>query len=852
VKTNNPVNSCRESGAALVVTLIVIVVLAAVAVAFIQNTGLDRAGSRSLANVYRAQLAAEAGLAEAMALIQQNVNNFAYATGSKTEGDGYRTFIRPLKKSATGTWEFAGDALDLDSGSGGEEVGLVLAGTQTEPELEQKASWRTLSGPPGGSGPSTRYAFWVDEGGAKQSLAWWGGAAAPASGNSLTNLAQLAPLLPDQTGESAAPFPESALESIAEQRKMMPTNFTLAGTEFDSFAGQSTLPTVATVNLLDSALEGRVNSYFFTLNSASGAASPTGSPKLNLAALAHYVKNLNSDQGADSPKAKLVDDLLKEKPDNADSWGGGSLRWLADSGKYSEAEQKQIVANIIDYLDEDLMPTTDSTDSPSYFGVEFKMTDGGEVRGHPFINFVGLGSTFNWKRNDPEQGRLNSTLILAFLGLVNPWTSALPTAAYSPEISIEVQGNVSGGNLGSSASAYFVGELDQNLENVPQSELEPRTGLTFPDTARSSVQYNARKDFFGEGSPQPPGISFSDIVYRIKSLRLKFASDDGSEGYVQILSSAETTMDPANVSYRGRTPDVYKITRDSPNQQDLHLKADPRMNFRASAWVNSSSSGGRDKDVPSPTASLDVTEGVGADWDEAQGMSTDSSWYKSSSVTNHFSRSSKSGMSSIGELGFIWTGKPWQTLNLLKTDSPQTADWNLLDYVSAGRMAAKDGSDAEGDGGASVATLPLAAPFGTDFPEDATLNAVLIAQGGFNVNTRKRATVQAVLDSAEGVSEEAADAMLGKDSGSQASTFGEIATMAPDLVEGEFKFQREAAQRALANIAVNHSRVFTVYSVGEYRQGNSSSRVQLEADIFVGVDPETGDPLVQVINKRFL
>jgi len=57
----------RNRGAALVVMLIVMVVLAMVAVAFMQNTGLDRSGARSSVNAYRAKLAAESGLAEAMA-----------------------------------------------------------------------------------------------------------------------------------------------------------------------------------------------------------------------------------------------------------------------------------------------------------------------------------------------------------------------------------------------------------------------------------------------------------------------------------------------------------------------------------------------------------------------------------------------------------------------------------------------------------------------------------------------------------------------------------------------------------------------------------------------------------------
>jgi type II secretory pathway component PulK len=64
-----------DRGAALVVTLIVCTVLAVVVVALMQNTGLDRASSRGIANQYRAKLAAESGLAEAMGLLQLVISN---------------------------------------------------------------------------------------------------------------------------------------------------------------------------------------------------------------------------------------------------------------------------------------------------------------------------------------------------------------------------------------------------------------------------------------------------------------------------------------------------------------------------------------------------------------------------------------------------------------------------------------------------------------------------------------------------------------------------------------------------------------------------------------------------------
>jgi len=69
----------RESGVALVTTVIVVAVLAVVAVAFMQSTTVDRMSSRSVANYYRAKLAAEAGLADFQATLAGVVatNDFA-------------------------------------------------------------------------------------------------------------------------------------------------------------------------------------------------------------------------------------------------------------------------------------------------------------------------------------------------------------------------------------------------------------------------------------------------------------------------------------------------------------------------------------------------------------------------------------------------------------------------------------------------------------------------------------------------------------------------------------------------------------------------------------------------------
>lgn len=846
----------KEQGVALVVTVIVVAMLAVVGVAMMQSTSIDRASSRSVANYFRAQLAAEAGLAEAMALIQQNANNFAYVSGAEPNETGYRTFVRPLEEN-NGAWAFAGaDKVYLDSGeaSGEDAAGFLVTGTPDDPGIEQKAAWKEMELEEPKTGETNRFAFWVDDGSAKQNLGWWGGELEPGTGNALTNLAQLTPYITDISGMSPSEFPAGALDALVAERALALTNLVIDDVEIDSVSLSFDLPTVPTINLLDDSLEGRVGTYFFTSSSSTGATTPKEKPKLNMAALARYIENLNSDQGAGSPKVELVDDLLKEEPANAAEWGGGSFNWLAESKKYSDAEQKQIVANIIDYLDEDLIPTMDSVDAPNYMGVEMKLQADGKVRGHPYINFLGGGLIFNRSVG----GEVNSTRVLATLGLAYPWQASALTADYEPELTIAMQGTAVNGNRGTDAQNYFTTSLNEQLTTTPVSSFGAFSGYSFPGPTSANNNYATPFSGFSTGAwaqRQPTNFTLNNLVYRVTSVRLKFTPSDGTgPAYIQVLPAGlSITQNPTSITAGGGLGSlIVKFTEPTYSQTpNLHLSGDPRLGFKSSSWKNFPSQGGKSIDIPTPQGAVDITSGVGADWDEAQGMPPDASWYKSSSVTNHFNRSSQRGMSSIGELGYIWTGKPWQTLNLLKTDKPATADWNLLDYVAAGRLASADGSDAA-EGGTPVPTLPLSAR-----DPKAPLVGGLVAQGGVNVNTRKFPTLKALLASSTGTDAEAAEALMSAESASQPSAYGEIAALTaavPSIVKGggTYKFQREAVQRAMANTAVNHSRVFTVYSKGEYRMGNSVSRAQLEADIFVDVDPETKQPKIQVISQKFL
>lgn len=840
-----------ERGAALVVTLIVCTVLAMVVVALMQNTGLDRASARSITNQYQAKLAAESGLAEAMALIQSNAAGFGYVSGAEPQGGGYRTYIR-RRSVAGGVWQFSGSRVYLDSGTGGELADLLVSGTNAADGVVVRAAYKTASAT---NNATNRYAFWVDDGSGKQNLSWWGGEAA---GRGLLADITNAPLvLPSANGTTVAPMPGTVLSKLNGIRAYTAGTTNLFGQTTPFRSVSNGLLTPATFNLLDSGLQGRANRYFFTLSSPSSAASPAGRRKLNLAQLARYLNSgISSAQGAAGPRAQIVDQLLQANPAQAANWGGGDLNWLATAGKYSTNEQRQIVANLLDYLDDDLIPTTDSIDNPTYFGVEMKADLTGRIMGHPFINFVTAGLIFNRSSSFGFLGQITSTRVIISLGLVYPWPSTSCIAAdYTPEVSVAVRGLVRNGipSYGSDAARYFATSVSDNLEVRPiPLTFEPFRGYNMPSAngMAANTHYATRAYGHSAGdwpSRAPTNVEFSDVVVRITSLRLKHNS--GGISYALVMPrDFDVPMLPKTFSPGGGGGGSFfvRFTKDAASAAitNLYLNSDPRAGFLRASWTNLPSVTSFGTNIPAPSAgasAINLTNGVGTEWDEAQGLNADFNWYTSPAATNHFSRFGSTNSTifpSIGEIGYLWTGKPWQTLNLTRTNNLSTADHNLLDYLAGG------------SGTAAYSTMPLLALSATG--PGVTESNSLLQDGGFNVLTRKLATATAYLTNAPGISGSAAADLTALPPPELPSLGGALAVMTNLSSATTTKFDREGIIRAMANGAVTQSRIFTIYSRGEYVSPGVRSQALLEADVFVDFDPGSGTPVVRVVSKKFL
>ncbi len=839
----------QSTGAVLVVTLLVVVVLAVAAAAFMQSVMSDRHSSRSVVNYQHAEWAAEAGLAEAVGRLRAVVGVTNYVTGEEGAASGGRPYIRPLKVEE-GSWAFAGEAVYLDSGAAEGEAALipVMLASNGSALVERAAAYVTLVQD---ETSTNRYAFRLREAGARQNLGWWGQSVSLGWPTNAGQLALLRPglALPGQEPTPPTAWPAAVSNAVGGLRSYATSSVTVGGVNVPVVTVSNRLLSPASLNAVNTNLQGRAGRYSFTLSNPVSPLAPDGRLRLNLAALQAYLRGPAAGattQGAGSARARLAEDLLAPAAAAEASWGGGSLGWLAASGKYDEVQQRQIAANIIDYLDDDLVPTADSATEPSFLGVESRV-EGNAVRGHPVLSFLGFGLEFRFAGGtggDPV--RLASTRILSSIGLVNPWSAAVPTAEYRVELEVTLSGSVSGVEGG--AEAYFTNRFNTNLAltNWADASLGPHSGVLAEEPATAPA---AVRDFTAGEAPPAAGATFSDLRFRVEAARLFYLSaPDAPPALVGVVrGSPEWSASPSTLTLPAEPavgPHVFPPPPGAAAGEGLFLAEDPRLAFLAGAYRVSGAVPDGNYVKPAPE-DLPIFARAGDEFDGRQGTADSVGSLVAPAMTNFLHRLvPAAGFLTIGELGYISTGLAWQTLNLMPTNEPAApADWNLLDYVQAGQRPAPAGP-----------VLPVLPLTGAGTPP--VQRATLVADGGFNVNTRDRATVAAVLTNLvrpSGVVNDPASVMAGLSSVVRPSAFGSLATM-QDLVKPEWrnrKFQREDVVRVLGNVATAHSRLFTVYSLGEFLRGGQRAAVIIEADVLVRPDPRTGEPSVEVLRKHY-
>lgn len=831
---------------ALVSTLMIIAVMAVGAVVFLQAARMDRLVSRNTADLIRAQLAAESGLAEAMAKIRLAAGtNFQYFCG-QTEGADM-TFLSPYNEQ-NGIVTPSGVFLNLaSSNAAGSNAVLLIDPAQS---IRRTAGWVDLTNQFQAK-LSARYAYWADDNSAAVNPAMAGrGSRLPLQTNSLP--------LPYRVGGGSFGFLQDLgpLTSRLERSPVQNAS-SLPPSAYTSLSWP--LATLRTLNLLMPSPGQPYIPYDVTLNSFADVAAPSGRPKVNLAVLKAYVDTLSQNQAAGNPKAQLVENLLNNP---AAAWQtnitvtnsagqtsiqhlGGNFSFLTN--RYATNEVRQYLANLIDYLDADRIPTTDNVDNPSYFGVECWPTTGpnGTVaQGHPFINFVAGGLVFNWSAAAGRVGGLNSTRVLGGVSLINPWSSDINLnwgTSYRWELEFQVGGTVSGGALGSQARNYFLQPLTEQVTGGVRV-LGARTGECFPFRPSANTNFANMNNLIALGMNS--SVAFQNLTLVPTRIRLLYSSNNGADIFpvvaLNLRQLTNPTVPAAVVSPGGSGSTVIFFNRPgSAAMSNWFLQDDPRRAHLTNAWRLTRAT---TADFPLPQDGGSVFSFTNSSSDPLQGLSTNAGgWYTSAGLTNHFNghlNKTNTNAFSIGELGFLSTGQSWKTLNLTETNPPQanTEDWRILDYVISGQLPEEAVASA-------WLTNSLYSPRGR------------VVRGPLNPNSRKSASWQAWLTNTGPGTVAAAAEMAGLSRSNAHPCIGAVFTNAwvDSYGAAGQHLSRENAVRALADGLATASRTFTVYSVGQSigKNGKVTGRSFLQAEVMLATDPANGQPTLRVLSRQF-
>jgi hypothetical protein len=687
----HPAQSNR--GVALVTTIIVVAIMATIAVALLQTTGTDRTSSRAVANNFQARLYAEAGLNAAL-------SQLIPAAGPNMTLSLDRTNPEPSN------WTLQYNTLALD--------GSILSSNSSQPTgLAPIADQTHTFTTPTGNKTVNKYPITITN-----------------EENEIETVGSFSYVVIDNTAkQSLFRFPEVTPRAYATSLNEVPfitSNLSVASGLTATAEDIASLPTPATANLLFKQDLG-INSQWVDTKNYSPNLAPDGGPKLDLRRLKYYVDGLAISQSAGNPKSQVVEALVGQTSSvNATSaWGGGRLTWLSSPQNpraYTLTEARQIAANLIDYIDHDLHPTTDNLDNPTYFGTEARLKANG-IQGHPYVTAVGCGLVFNLSGAAGSVGALNSTRVLSFWSLVNPWSNDIDDfhTFYSVEITISVTGSAAGGNLGNNATSYFQKVLNERLNEGPangDSGLKANEGSTFPQTpsGMSFANFYSLQNTAGVGR-QPAGMTFSNIEFKIDKMRLVYKDTDGLSSVVQVLDKLSGTPIPLHLT-TFTLPASQGSTTYSPGtvRNALFLNGDPRLNFNSSQWVagqitqaSANSSNPPEKDGAPVNVFAGMNEKSG---DGRQELPSDHTWYSSDKTENHFfvrsppkiasdptntlfdpsqNPNGQVAVESLAEVCYLSTGLPWQTLRMVvdPQNVSEGGDYFLMDFLDTGTFPRK-------------------------------------------------------------------------------------------------------------------------------------------------------------------
>ncbi len=355
------------------VTVIVVAVLAVVGVAFMQSTSMDRLSSRTVADYYRAQLAAEAGLKTAAFVLSSAMTNDTFIVVANTNGQlfvgngitnstnfSYAPMFSTVPNLATVVAPIVTGGVPSMAVPGGRTFTSMMPGglSVTSPPI----SWMYITNTNGTT--NARFAYWVEDLGGKLDLSVVG---TNSSGR--------------PTGTNPA---EIALWSIFNPGARNDVANSISGALIDARSNLLTAATarlvnsgVATNQLADLAANLRHDTNEPELVPFGFGYSDQGRPKYNL--------NTNISRLGVTNIANIINRNLPQFAQRAGGYTNSAGGGAQNASAYTPLSYLQtLAANIVDYADLDSNPTTDGTSlstdriRPVYRGVD----------SYPFVNEI--------------------------------------------------------------------------------------------------------------------------------------------------------------------------------------------------------------------------------------------------------------------------------------------------------------------------------------------------------------------------------------------------------------------------------------------------------------------------------
>lgn len=924
-------NRCRR-GSALISTLLVIAVLAIIVTAFLQSMAIERQTARSYVERVRAEMAAYAGISEVMTKLSTATGASGYHYAVETVNPGTDTEHLRVLTLAPGAKTVA-STTDL-SASGSEkttQIPVVKSGL-----IKRTSELVELPGPL--PDETAAFAYWVDEENAKQDLLTRSGAETPrrqlsglkldgASGAWKPRIPFLAELpLVSRSGTPLTTPQRTAVDS--EQKNV-----------WAQTAAKQSLVTPATLNQLLKASGGitpDAENYDFTLAPRTRLLTPLGQPRLNLNRLKRYIDGgfyqefddrglaidiegrpsnyaaLSLAQGPTSPRFLLIKQLLNETgqfPATAENpWGPGNLefvlRMLPERDAAGEPTQaRQFVANLIDYIDSDIIPTTDGTPTPAptawdadnstaqrldnpqnlmivaprtvttspplpnrppaptVFGVEGRV-NGNKVVGHPYIAAISSGFIFN-----PTGGgtQINSTRILAHFAMVNPWegeinwqigNAAGGGTGYLAEVQATVTGNVVNGANGpalytpGTGSGYFRNAWLAQNSGYPVNagaasgpftgqKVPGYTGFNFPRAWTGDNDMSNGPYRINQPITNTNRVRFDNFGLQLDLVRLIYRKG-GQRYLVQDLSCLTTPNFERKWNPSTYLPQPGNLK--NPGQLDWHLNGDPRLNFLASSWNQKVSTISSGLTVPSIRNAIYTTP-VNPRKDGLETMDDGPTWWRVGGASHFPTYALGYRPSPLGGDEAANAGLP---------DEPAMLSVSEFGFLHSGRpwqtlTLFNDGSRFSPPYANADWQLLDYIDLGNS-PRKLEQNLPEIA-GQTNVNAGKQATLQALFTDLP-TAVDPTD-LATKLRNSPRRPFLAAADILEDPLitnQGSTESRKEQLIGQLYPALTNRSQSFTVYAVGESRRnGLPVSRVLLRAEI--SLEPDSAGTIVPTIKQ---